>query len=193
MKNNYLSHTDRPKKWWARRGQNKTWFGDRGDGLFCLECWVGFLVVLFNFLSPSFNWKNLFAHDFDGDGGGCFCRGGWTELCPEGGWQEEAGACGAAWASRRLWEGVGTRASVTEGWRQRKMGTVSCDSESHWVGQDQAVKQGPAYICCCENNKIEADREFVSLSSLDDFQWLGASVSGYSFFPECNATIGILY
>lgn len=87
----------------------------------------------------------------------------------EGG-RKGQGACGAARTSRRLWEGAGTRAPVTEGWRQRKMGTVCCDSESRRVGQDQAVKQGPAYICYCENNKIEVDPEFVSLNTVHDFQ-----------------------
>lgn len=38
------------------------------DGIFRLECWVVYFVVLFNFLFPSFNWKDLFGQDLGGAG-----------------------------------------------------------------------------------------------------------------------------
>lgn len=85
------------------------------------------------------------------------------------------GACGASRALGRQWERVGTNVLVTQmadkiPYRQRRLGTVCCNSESHSVGQNWAVKQGSAYVWCCENNKFEADREVVSLNYLDDFQ-----------------------
>lgn len=92
----------------------------------------------------------------------------------EGG-RRRQGACGAPRALGRQWERVRTNVLVTQmtgkiPYRQRRLGTVCCNSESHSVGQNWAVKQGSAYICCCENNKFEADPEVVSLNYLDDFQ-----------------------
>lgn len=89
----------------------------------------------------------------------------------EGGSRRQ-GACGAPGALGRQWEGVGTSVLVTQmtekiPCRQRWLGTVTgCNSESHSVGQNWAVKQG-SYVCCCENNTFEADPEVVSLNYLD--------------------------
>lgn len=100
--------------------------------------------------------------------------GGQGSAWREGGSRRQ-GACGAPGALGRQWERVGTNvlvAQMTEKipYRQRRLGTVCCNSEGHPAGQNWAVKQGSAYVCCCENNKFEADSEVVSLNYLDDFQ-----------------------
>lgn len=92
----------------------------------------------------------------------------------EGGSRRQ-GSCRAPGALGRRWEIVGTNLLVTQmtekiPYRQRSLGTVCCNSESHSVDQNWATKQGSAYVCCWENNKFEADSEVVSLNYLDDFQ-----------------------
>lgn len=81
--------------------------------------------------------------------------GGQRSAQREGGSRRQ-GSCRAPGAlGKRQWERVGTNLLATQmtekiPHRQRRLGTVCFNSESHSVGQNWAVKQGSAYVFCCE-------------------------------------------
>lgn len=75
------------------------------------------------------------------------------------------------------WGGVGKNRDQSASDTNDRKNSLQAEEAGHSLlqlrkplGQNWAVKQGSAYICCYENNKFEADSEVVSLNCLDDFQ-----------------------
>lgn len=94
---------------------------------FVLECCVGVLVVLFHFLLLPLIERTCLCM------GGCFYWGRWTEVCPEGGWQEGAGSL---WSSTNIQEAVGR--SRNESTSDRRMETEEDGHSLLWLRKSQS-------------------------------------------------------